>query len=296
MRGMKPAPWARSPIELLPYHYNPKDTKKMSKEPKNCRKYPLVRVLPSREIALVVDARPKANGVLVYLPEKDVQAVALDGQFIHLSAFKSAASSHAMWISRRAKSWHVHAYGDKDFPLTRAGLIAACKWAAVYDIAVQDATLIVLDNGAQMPTRAHSTDVGYDVRATSVSYQLDKSFDKGGRIVRYECGTGLHICPPRGYHFELLANSRIAKMGLVIPNGIGLIDPDYTGEIKVFLVPAAGVPLRSLKEAQISRGDVVGQLVLRKTHDAAFCEVPALLTTERGNGGFGSTDEKGAKA
>ena len=271
----------------------------MSKEPKSYRKYELARLVPSGEPALIVDEHPNPNGIRVYLPEKDVQAIVPHSGYRRLLAFKSKCRAHAMWISRRAKSWHLHVYHDyfdKDFPLSRGGLQGACKCAMRYDIAWHDAALIVLDKGAHMPTRAHSSDVGYDVRATSVSYQLDKAFDQGGRIVRYECGTGLHICPPRGYHFELMANSRIAKMGLVIPNGIGLIDPDYTGEIKVFLVPAAGVPLRSLKEAQISRGDVVGQLVLRKTHDVDFCEISALLPTSRGNGGFGSTAKKGAKA
>lgn len=147
---------------------------------------------------------------------------------------------------------------------------------------------IKLDDGAIMPTKAHSTDVGYDVRAmvVSVAYRRDQAKNI---IWKVYIDTGVHITPPEGYYFELVPNSRIAKSPFSYGNSIGVIDPDYTGSIKVVLNCEYGVSNENFLPRE---GDVVGQLILRKKYDVTFAQVNELDATERGDGGFGSTENK----
>lgn len=154
-------------------------------------------------------------------------------------------------------------------------------------------TLIQLDPGASIPTRAHEDDVGYDVKALHVSYQDEygrEQTDLEGYVYKIKIDTGIHLRPPAGYHFELLPNSRMAKSLFTMPNSIGLIDPGYTGGIKVIL-SALWVCTLAEAKAAITKGTVCGQLVLRKTLSTAFWLVDTLPPTERGNGGFGSTQK-----
>lgn len=158
-------------------------------------------------------------------------------------------------------------------------------------------TLIQLDEGASIPTRAHADDVGYDVKAVHVSYQDrygSEVTDPQTFIRKIKIDTGLHLCPPAGYHFEVVPNSRLAKSVFCMPNSIGLIDPGYTGSVKVILSALWACTLAEAKAA-ISKGTVCGQLVLRKTLSTTFKQVETLPATERGNGGFGST-QKGAES
>lgn len=157
-------------------------------------------------------------------------------------------------------------------------------------------TLVELDAGATMPRRAHADDVGYDVTACSVEYEdycgspMDR--EDGENVHRVVIDTGVHVRPPRGYHFELLANSRLAKLGYCIPNGVGLIDPGFTGAMKMLLLGVNPLPRHDV-ERVFAPGKVCGQLVLRKTHGTEFRQVEKLPETERGNGGFGSTAKGG---
>lgn len=157
-------------------------------------------------------------------------------------------------------------------------------------------TLVELDDGATMPRRAHADDVGYDVTACNVDYHdycgspMDR--EDGENVHRVVIDTGVHVRPPRGYHFELLANSRLAKLGYCIPNGVGLIDPGFTGAMKMVLLGVNPLPLYDVKRV-FAPGKVCGQLVLRKTHGTEFRQVEKLPETERGDGGFGSTAKGG---
>jgi dUTP pyrophosphatase len=146
---------------------------------------------------------------------------------------------------------------------------------------------IKLDDGATMPTRAHVSDVGYDVRALTV-----ETIRLGSKnyIYKLKIDTGVHVTPPDGYYFELVPNSRLAKSPYYYGNSIGVIDPDYTGSIKVMLNCTHALAPHMVTIPQ--KGDVVGQLILRKKYDVDFTQVDALDETERGEGGFGSTERK----
>jgi len=74
-----------------------------------------------------------------------------------------------------------------------------------------------------------------------------------------------------------------AVKGLTVAQGVGVIDPDYRGEITVWLLNTAAVPL------SIQRGERVAQLVFQPVARPEPVEVDALGDTERGTGGFGHT-------
>lgn len=168
-------------------------------------------------------------------------------------------------------------------------------------------TLIQLDPGATIPTRAHETDVGYDVTSISLTAVLNNGarvtinqpetqlpdfvcascHDAGYAVQYYEIDTGIHITPPHGYYFELVPNSRQAKTTVSWGNSIGVIDPSYTGSIKIIIKHAMHKDL-----ARYLPGNVVGQIILRPLLSCTFEQVTTLQETERGDGGFGSTANK----
>ena len=132
---------------------------------------------------------------------------------------------------------------------------------------------IMLDKGAYMPTRAHSTDAGLDLYA------------KEGQIVpakeSAKFDTGVHIQLPPG-----TAGLLVSKSGLNTKHGItstGLIDEGYTGSIQVKLYNHGGYDYR------VEAGDKITQLVIIPVERPELELVESLEDTERGVGGFGST-------
>lgn len=132
---------------------------------------------------------------------------------------------------------------------------------------------IMIDTGAYMPTRAHSTDAGLDLYA------------KEGQIVpakeSAEFDTGVHIQIPPG-----MAGLLVSKSGLNVKHDItstGLIDEGYTGSIKVKLYNHGGYDYR------VEAGDKISQLVILPVCKPELEVVESLEDTERGVGGFGST-------
>lgn len=99
--------------------------------------------------------------------------------------------------------------------------------------------------------------------------------------------TGLHIALPNGYEAQLRARSGLStKHGITLINAVGTIDSDYRGEIKVGLVNL------SCEAYTIEPGDRIAQMIIAQYEQVNFELVDELDTTERGEGGFGSTDKK----
>ncbi len=94
--------------------------------------------------------------------------------------------------------------------------------------------------------------------------------------------TGLYISIPTGYEAQIRGRSGLAlKHGITLANGIGTIDSDYRGELKVILINL-GEEVYTVRE-----GDRIAQLVFIKYHIANLNQVEELDNTERGSGGFG---------
>lgn len=96
--------------------------------------------------------------------------------------------------------------------------------------------------------------------------------------------TGIYLSIPEGYEGQIRARSGLAlKYGIGLVNGIGTVDSDYRGEIKVILINFGN------KEFIIKPGDRIAQLIFIKYEKVEFKEVEVLDDTERGSGGFGHT-------
>lgn len=106
-------------------------------------------------------------------------------------------------------------------------------------------------------------------------------------------GPGDRVCTPAGVAIEIGAagvagfvfsrSGLGAKDGLTVAQGVGVIDPDYRGEIKVWLLNT------SHWEQKIVRGQRIAQLVLLPFFQANAAPCAELGDTDRGAGGFGHT-------
>lgn len=97
--------------------------------------------------------------------------------------------------------------------------------------------------------------------------------------------TGLAIAlPDAGWVALVFARSGLGiKHGICLSNGVGVIDSDYRGEIRVGLTNLSDTPYT------IAPGDRVAQLMVVPVAQAAIRERSELPPTGRGAGGFGST-------
>ena len=83
----------------------------------------------------------------------------------------------------------------------------------------------------------------------------------------------------------LFARSGLAvKKGISLANGVGVVDSDYRGEIMV------GLMNNTDEDYAVSEGDRVAQMMFVPVVQAVFEEASELSDTDRGAGGFGSTD------
>ena len=96
--------------------------------------------------------------------------------------------------------------------------------------------------------------------------------------------TGLYIAIPRGYEGQVRARSGTSlKKGLTLINAVGTIDSDYRGELRIPIVNLSG-------EVQtIESGERIAQIVFAQVAKARLTPVDNLEETDRGIGGFGST-------
>ena len=97
--------------------------------------------------------------------------------------------------------------------------------------------------------------------------------------------TGIAIALPSAEYVALVfARSGLGvKHGISLSNGVGVIDSDYRGEIKVGLTNLSDEPYT------IQPGDRVAQLAVLPVTQATVVQVSELDETGRGAGGFGST-------
>ncbi|MGI6727861.1 MAG: dUTP diphosphatase [Anaerovoracaceae bacterium] len=98
--------------------------------------------------------------------------------------------------------------------------------------------------------------------------------------------TGLAIQLPLGYEAQIRARSGLAiKYGIGLVNGIGTIDSDYRGEIKVPLINWGNIPF------VINNGDRIAQMIIARYESVEWEKVKSLEESIRGDGGFGHTGQ-----
>tara|TARA_A100001015_G_C15029386_1_gene732295 strand:+ start:2144 stop:2590 length:447 start_codon:yes stop_codon:yes gene_type:complete len=138
--------------------------------------------------------------------------------------------------------------------------------------------LLELSPNASLPSSGSHGSAGLDLAASEAC-----SLNPGQRRA---VSTGVKMALPLGTYGKIEGRS-----GLAIRNGIiiggGVIDSDYTGEIKVILINTGNQPF------VVNKGDRIAQLIVQQYMlNPQFERVEKLPTTERGTNGFGSTGIK----
>lgn len=131
-----------------------------------------------------------------------------------------------------------------------------------------------LSDQATIPTRGSPKAAGYDLYSSEALIVLP------GR--RGVVSSGISIKLPDGVYGRVAPRS-----GLTVKHGInvgaGVVDPDYTGELKIVLFNHGTNPY------VIKPGYRIAQLILEKFSIPEIEVVSDIDSTQRGSGGFGST-------
>jgi dUTP pyrophosphatase len=155
---------------------------------------------------------------------------------------------------------------------------------------------------AKMPEYAHPDDSGMDVYAVN-DYVIHPGETK-------LIPTGIKVAVPNGYEIQIRPKSgRALKTKMRIANSIGTVDAGFRGELQV-IIENIEPPIKDItydfddsgrpiitsilrgSDMTIGKGEKFAQLVLMEVPKAVLFQVENLDDTERGNGGFGSTNLK----
>lgn len=138
-----------------------------------------------------------------------------------------------------------------------------------------------LRNNARPPVKKHILDAGWDISVSSIKTHDD------GQLLTYGCGLAFDFSSV-GWA-EVFARSSVYKHGMILSNGVGVIDGNYRGEV-------SGVFYVFRRDASIyTYGDRFLQIVLPEIKiedEVEFVLVPELKCSDRGAGGYGSTGDK----
>lgn len=131
---------------------------------------------------------------------------------------------------------------------------------------------------AVLPKLAGPNEVGYDL----VCVKFDKKINNN----TYMYDTGISIEVPNPYYTEIVPRSSIVKSGYMLANSVGIIDPTYRGNLKIVLVKVEE------NAPELTLPFTICQLIIRNMIHLDVKEVDNLSDTSRGEGGFGSTNDK----
>ena len=130
---------------------------------------------------------------------------------------------------------------------------------------------------AVLPSYAHPSDAGMDVRSVE-----DVTIPPGGRALVH---TGLVMLLPPMYEAQVRPRSGLAlKSGITVLNTPGTIDSGYRGEVGVILVNLGDA------DFAVKKGDKIAQIVVAPVTQPQIVETTDVDETDRGAGGFGSTE------
>ena len=134
----------------------------------------------------------------------------------------------------------------------------------------------------QLPRFATEGSAGADLCA---NIDAPLTVEPMGRVV---VPTGLAMQLPDAQHgaFVFARSGLSIQHGLTLSNGVGVIDSDYRGELRVGLVNLSG------ERYTIQPGERIAQLVILPVTQFTAEPVDTLDGTARGTGGFGSTGRR----
>jgi dUTP pyrophosphatase len=131
-----------------------------------------------------------------------------------------------------------------------------------------------IHENAVIPSYSKPGDAGMDLVAIS------EEWNENDNMVTYDTGLAIEI--PKGFVGLLFPRSSVSKTTLSLANCVGIIDSGYRGSIMF--------KFRYLEEGMVYEiGDRIGQLIILPYPEVQFKVVKELSSTDRGEGGFGST-------
>lgn len=137
---------------------------------------------------------------------------------------------------------------------------------------------IINKSNHPLPSYQTIASAGMDIRAYIAQPVVLKPMQRA--IIK----TGLYLELPIGTEAQVRPRSGLAaKKGITVLNSPGTIDADYRGEVGVILINLSG------EDFTLENGERIAQLVLAKHDRAQWQQVDQLSSTDRGEGGFGST-------
>lgn len=126
------------------------------------------------------------------------------------------------------------------------------------------------------PFKKHDTDAGFDLFIREIEYSDD------GKKANAKLGIKTEI--PYGHFVLVFPRSSIRNTGMRLSNGVGVIDSEYRGEWG-----ATFDIINPDKETHYKVGDRCAQAILFSMESTEWDKVDSLETSDRGEGGFGST-------
>ena len=132
----------------------------------------------------------------------------------------------------------------------------------------------------KIPSYAHDTDAGLDLTAVSFTQEFDKS---NKLVLVYHTGLAVEI--PEGYVGLIFMRSSISDKSISLTNAVAVIDSGYRGELLLkYKITTDSLP------TIYQPGEKIGQLIIIPYPKINPIEVEELSSSDRNEGGFGSTD------
>ena len=132
-----------------------------------------------------------------------------------------------------------------------------------------------LHENAVIPTYSKDGDAGMDLTIT-------REIENTTFSVSYGFGIAIEI--PKNYVGLVFPRSSVRNQDLILSNCVGVIDSGYRGEIQATFKKTDG-----LDSIKYKVGDRGAQIIIMPYPSVNFTEVDELSSTDRGEGGFGST-------
>ncbi|MBR6249716.1 MAG: dUTP diphosphatase [Bacteroidales bacterium] len=130
------------------------------------------------------------------------------------------------------------------------------------------------DTLAQTPTKAHATDAGFDMYVAKIS------IDEATNIVTYNTCISVEI--PDGHVGLLFPRSSVYKTQQSLCNSVGVVDSGYRGDVQFKYY------MRN-RDVIYKVGEKCGQIMILPYPEVTFEEANELSSSDRGEGGFGSS-------
>lgn len=169
-------------------------------------------------------------------------------------------------------------YKNNDIPIINYKQYKVFKKTLINnDNIIPDIKIYKTDTNAIIPFKNRESDAGYDITIIKKTKVLNN------KTTLYDTGIKMKI--PNGYYVEIVPRSSLSKSGYMLANSVGIIDQSYRGNIFVALTkiveesPDLEMPFKCC------------QMIIRKQIYGTITEkFSEFEKTDRGNGGFGSTN------